>query len=261
MGLVRLAFTIAILTILTFVLMPLQVLATRLHWPIAASIPHFWQRIAARLIGIRVRVVGTPARPPLLLASNHVSWIDIVVLSTALPVSFIAKAEVAGWPAVGTLARLQRTVFVDRERRTRTVVDGQTVAQRVDKGDVMVLFAEGTTGDGRHLKPFKSALLGAAGAAVAGDEPVTIQPVAIVYQRIQGMPLGQGDWPLVAWYGDMDLSPHLVRLVTLGALDATVCFGEPITFSPETDRKAIARACHGAVRRMIADARRAPSSF
>jgi 1-acyl-sn-glycerol-3-phosphate acyltransferase len=261
MGLVRVAFAIAVLTILTFVLMPLQILATRRHWPIAASIPHFWQRVAARLIGIRVRIVGTPARPPLLLASNHVSWIDIVVLSTALPVSFIAKAEVAGWPAVGTLARLQRTVFVDRERKTRTVADGETVARRVDKGDVMVLFAEGTTGDGRRLKPFKSALLGAAGTAVAGEEPVTIQPVAIVYQRIQGLPLGQGDWPLVAWYGDMDLSPHLVRLVTLGALDATVCFGAPITFSPESDRKAVARACHDAVRRMIADARRAPSSF
>jgi 1-acyl-sn-glycerol-3-phosphate acyltransferase len=257
----RVAFIIAILAILTFVLMPLQILATRLHWPLAAQIPHFWQRLAARLIGIRVRVVGTPARPPLLLTSNHVSWIDIVVLSTALPVSFIAKAEVAGWPAVGTLARLQRTVFVEREKKTRTRSEGEVIARRVDRGDVMVLFAEGTTGDGRHLRPFKSALLGAAGAAVAGDQPVTIQPVAIVYQRIQGLPLGQGDWPLVAWYGDMDLSPHLVRLVTLGALDAAVCFGEPITFSPESDRKAVARACHRSVRRMIAEARRIPSSY
>ncbi|MEO8668701.1 MAG: 1-acyl-sn-glycerol-3-phosphate acyltransferase [Bauldia sp.] len=260
MGFVRAGLAIAILAILTIVLMPLQILATRWHWKLASRLPHVWQRVAARLLGVRVRVTGTPARPPLMLASNHVSWLDIVVLSVALPVSFIAKSEVAGWPVFGTLARLQRTIFVEREKRARTVEVGEHIAARVDRGDVMVLFAEGTTGDGIHLKSFKSALIGAAGAAVAGDEPITVQPVAVIYSGIHGLPLGHQDWPLIAWYGDMEMVPHFLRLASLGAIDATVSFGAPIRFAPDTDRKTVTRICHDAVRDMIRQRRKAPSS-
>jgi 1-acyl-sn-glycerol-3-phosphate acyltransferase len=260
MGAIRAGLTIAVLAILTVVLMPLQIVATRRHWRLAARLPHVWQRTAARLLGVRVRVTGVPARPPLMLASNHVSWLDIVVLSNALPVSFIAKSEVARWPVFGTLARLQRTIFVEREKRARTVEVGEVIAARVDRGDVMVLFAEGTTGDGIALKPFKSALIGAAGAAVAGDEPITVQPVAVIYSAIHGVPLGRADWPLIAWYGEMDMIPHFIRLTRLGAIDATVAFGEPIRFAPETDRKAVTRICHAAVRDMVRRARQAPSS-
>jgi 1-acyl-sn-glycerol-3-phosphate acyltransferase len=260
MGPVRAGVAIAVLAVLTLVLAPVQILATRRQWRLAARLPRFWQRTAARLLGVRVRVVGSPAAPPLLLASNHVSWLDVVVLSVALPVSFIAKSEVAGWPVFGTLARLQRTIFVERERRTRTIAVGESIAARVDRGDVMLLFAEGTTGDGLHLRPFKSALIGAAGAAVAGDEPITVQPVAVIYSGIHGMPLGRGDWPLIAWYGEMDMIPHFTRLVSLGAIDATVSFGEPIRLRAETDRKEVTRICHAAVRCMIREARKAPSS-
>lgn len=260
MGFVRAGLAIAVLAILTIVLMPLQILATRRHWKLAARLPHVWQKVAARLLGVRVRVLGTPARPPLLLASNHVSWLDIVVLSNALPVSFIAKSEVARWPVFGTLARLQRTTFVEREKRIRTAKVGEVIAARVDRGDVMLLFAEGTTGDGLHVKPFKSALIGAAGAAVAGEAPITVQPVAVIYSGIHGLPLGRADWPLVAWYGDMDMIPHFLRLVRLGAVDATVAFGEPIRFAPDTDRKQVTRTCHAAVRDMIREARKARSS-
>jgi 1-acyl-sn-glycerol-3-phosphate acyltransferase len=261
MGLVRAGFAVVVLAILTVVLMPLQFLATRRHWPLAAQLPHVWQKLAARLLGVRVTVSGVPARPPLLLASNHVSWLDIIVLSVPLPISFIAKSEVAGWPAIGTLARLQRTVFVEREKRTRTVAVGEAIARRVDRGDVMLLFAEGTTGDGRHVLPFKSALIGAAGAAIAGDQPVTVQPVAVVYRSIHGLPLGYADWPDVAWYGAMEMIPHFLKLASIGAVDATVCFGEPVTFSPDTDRKALTRACRAEVRKMVADMRYAPSSI
>ena len=260
MGYARIALAVIVMALLTFVLMPLQYLAIRNHWRLAARLPHIWQRIAARLLGVRVRVVGTPAKPPLLLASNHVSWLDIVVMSAALPVSFIAKAEVAGWPAVGTLARLQRTVFVERERKHRTREVGANIARRMDRGDVMVLFAEGTTGDGRRVLPFKSALLGAAASAVSDNGNVTVQPVAIIYTDIQGMPLGEADWPLIAWYGDTEMGAHFVRLMRTGGIDATVAFADPIPFPPEADRKAVARACHDAVRRMIRAERLAPSS-
>ena len=129
-------------------------MAIRRNWPLAAKLPWYWQRIACAIVGIRVRVDGEPAAPPLLIAANHISWLDISVLGSVLPVSFVAKAEVAGWPVVGTLARLQRTVFIDRDPPYRRPASAtEAIAARVGRGDVMVLFAEGTTGDGNRSCP------------------------------------------------------------------------------------------------------------
>jgi 1-acyl-sn-glycerol-3-phosphate acyltransferase len=124
----RVAATVIVLAVVTVVLMPIQSIAIRRHWPIAARLPWHWQRIACRMAGIRVRVDGKPTSPPLLIAANHISWLDISVLGSVLPVSFVSKAEVAGWPVVGTLARLQRTVFIDRTRRSQTASATQAIA-------------------------------------------------------------------------------------------------------------------------------------
>jgi 1-acyl-sn-glycerol-3-phosphate acyltransferase len=257
MGVIRLAGTVAGLAVLTAAMAPVQILATRRNWPIAARIPWFWQRVARRFAGFRVRVEGTPAAPPLLIASNHTSWLDITILGSVVPVSFIAKAEVSRWPVVGTLARLQRTVFIDRNKRAQTISATEAIANRVGNGDIMVLFAEGTTGDGNRVLPFRSALLGAARTA-AGTGAITVQPVAISYALVQGLPLGFAERWIVSWYGDMDLWPHLLRLCVRGAVDAVVSFGEPIHFGAEDDRKEVAEKCHAAVKRMVEDVRRRP---
>jgi 1-acyl-sn-glycerol-3-phosphate acyltransferase len=179
---------------------------------------------------------------------------DITVIGSVMPVSFIAKAEVAGWPVLSTLARLQRTVFIDRTRRLQTAAANRRIAERVEGGDVMVLFAEGTTGDGNSILPFRSALLGAAGA-VTGSQTITVQPLAVTYVGISGTPVGRADRPHIAWYGDMEFAPHFARLQNLGMVDAVVSFGEPIPFGPDTDRKQLAEACFVEVRRMAAAAR------
>ena len=249
----RLAATVVVLGVFTFVMMPLQLLAIRRGWRIAAKLPFVWQRIARRMIGLRVTVVGTPAKPPLLVAANHVSWLDITTLGSVLPVSFIAKAEVAGWPILGTLARLQRTVFIDRSRRAETGRAAAAIARRVGDGDVMVLFAEGTTGDATRVLPFRSSLIGAAGAA-AGTRSVTVQPVAIVYTRIHGVAAGYADRPRFAWYGDMEFMPHFKVVAGLGAIDAVVAFGTPIVLGSGHDRKEVAEACFAEVRRMVEEA-------
>jgi lyso-ornithine lipid O-acyltransferase len=255
LGTLRLIVTVVALAVMTIVLMPLQTIATRRSWPLAARLPWYWQRVARRLIGIRVNVVGEPAKPPLLITANHVSWLDITILGSVLPVSFIAKQEVASWPVIGLLARLQRTVFVDRTRRTDTGRATEAVAGRIGKGDVMVLFAEGTTGDGTRILPFRSALIGAASAA-AGAGPIAVQPVALVYTRIQGIPVGRTDLPGLAWYGDTSFGTHFYRLLTKGGIDAVVAFGEPMVLGPETDRKRIAERCFAAVKRMAEEVRR-----
>jgi 1-acyl-sn-glycerol-3-phosphate acyltransferase len=255
MGVFRVVALVVVMAVYTFVLMPVQSLAIRRKWPIAAKLPWYWQRIACAIVGIRVRVDGAPATTPLLIAANHISWLDISVLGSVLPVSFVAKAEVAGWPVIGTLARPQRTVFIDRTRRSQTASATEAIAERVGRGDVIVLFAEGTTGDGNRVLPFRSALLGAARAA-SGSGLITVQPVAITYTAIHGVPIGRVDRPMIAWYGDMELPGHFLKLVTTGGLDAVVSFGEPIAFGPGEDRKQVADRCFVAVCAMVDEIRR-----
>jgi 1-acyl-sn-glycerol-3-phosphate acyltransferase len=258
MGVLRLGFVIAVLAVVTFVMMPFQRLAMRRNWPVAQRIPQRWQQIARRLIGMRVTVVGSPARPPLLILSNHVSWLDITALGSVLPVSFIAKSEVAGWPVFGTLARLQRTIFIDRTRRLKAGEAAAAIARRIGNGDNMVLFAEGTTGDGNAVLPFRSALLGAASAATGVPE-ITAQPVAIAYVRRGGLPIGRPDRPAIAWYGAMDLVPHFSGIVAHGPVDVVIAFGEALRLGPDQDRKRVAETCFAAVRAMLAELRRNPA--
>lgn len=257
----RLVLTTLGLVLLTFALMPLQLVAIRLGWPLARRLPHLWHRIASRITGIRVRVRGGPALGrPLLLVSNHQSWADIVALGAAMPLSFIAKEEVRGWPAFGWLARLQRTVFVARERRGETGRQTDTIGARLASGDVMVLFAEGTTSDGNGVLPFRTALFGAAQASLraSGRTEVTVQPVAVAWTRVHGMPLGLFHRPLVAWPGDVPLVPHLPNVLREAAFDVEVVFGEPFAFAPGDDRKALARASERSVRELLVTALRDP---
>lgn len=252
----RLASTILVLTVFTFVLMPIQLIGLRRGWRIATeTLPYKWQRLAWRLIGMRVTVVGEPAKPPLLVAANHISWIDVTVLGGMMkPLTFIAKAEVASWPILGTMARLQRTIFIDRTKRLDTGRAAERIGRRIGNGEVVVLFAEGTTGDGNRILPFRSALFGAAGAAT-GTALTTIQPVAIAYTGIHGIPVGRSDRPHVAWYGDMDFVAHFRRIIGQGAIDVVVSFGEPIPFGPGANRKEVAERCFAAVRQMFEDTR------
>ena len=108
-----------------------------------------------------------------------------------MPLSFVAKSEVGSWPFFGTLARLQRTVFVERVRRSQTGEARDTIRERLLAGDTLVLFPEGTSSDGNDVLAFKSALLGAAEAVMADGRHVTVQPVSAAYLASNGMPLGR----------------------------------------------------------------------
>lgn len=218
--------------------------------------PRLWHRLVVRLLGLRIHVHGQPAgRRPLLIAANHVSWTDIMVLAATVDVHFIAKAEVAGWPVFGWLAKLQRTVFIDRARPRSAGEQAGAIAARLADGDPMVLFAEGTTSDGVRLLPFKSTLFSAARMAlgVNGDvmEGAAVQPVAIVYTRLHGMRMSRRDRMKMSWIGDQTLVPHLGELLGRGGVDVELHFGEPIALGPDADRKQIAREAEKRVRRMM----------
>src|SRR4051794_27449973 len=160
MSRLRAALTAIAFTLVTLPLMPLQQVFVWL-WPsMARAFPMHYHRLVLRILGVRLNIVGEPAHH-VLIASNHASWLDIPVLSAVTPVSFIAKEEVNGWPFFGSLARLQRTLFVNRERRHTTGNSRNEIQQRLKVGDTLVLFPEGTSSDGVHVLPFKSAFFGA----------------------------------------------------------------------------------------------------
>ena len=235
---------IAFFVALTLPLMPLQQLFIWFFPRMARTFPMHYHRLVCRILGVRVAVTGEIAQQgPLLLASNHVSWIDIVALSSVAPVSFVAKREVASWPFFGSLARLQRTVFVDRGRRHATAGSRDDMRERLMTGDIMVLFAEGTSGDGRSVLPFKSSLFAA--AEIPG---VLVQPVSLAYGGHRNLPMTRRLLPAYAWYGDMDLIPHLLGALRNGPIEVTIVCHPPLSLNGELNRKALARHAEEQVR-------------
>lgn len=254
MGRLRATFIVSVFLLVTPPLMALQWLFLRTASGLAVRFPHVYHRNLCRLLQARIIVKGEPVRgAPCLIAANHVSWLDITVFSAVKPLSFVAKREVGTWPLFGSLARLQRTVFVDRDRRSATGRFKQDMQERLRTGDTLVLFPEGTSTDGNRVLGFKSALMGAAEVTyddpLSGDErAVPVQPVTIAYNRIHGLPMGRHERPLFAWYGDMDLAPHLWDALKRGPFDVVVHFHPPVTLDAAGDRKALARHCEEAVR-------------
>lgn len=251
MGQLRAAWRIAVLAPATAIGIPLQWAALKLDRPMSRRIPMLYHRLVCAVLGIRCHVSGRPPRgEPALILTNHVSWVDIPVIGSLMPLSFIAKSEVGGWPVFGTLARLQRSVFIDRARRRATTEVNGTVALRLAKGDAIVLFAEGTTGDGTRILPFRSALVGAVRDALADPAAprILLQPLSITYTARDGLPLGRAGRPAVAWYGDMELVPHLMGILRGGPVDVRLAWGEPIVFEPGADRKRATTAAEQRVR-------------
>jgi 1-acyl-sn-glycerol-3-phosphate acyltransferase len=231
------------MVLFTLVCMPVQMLLLRLFPARARRFPATYHRRVCRLFGIRIRTIGAPVTGEgVLILANHTSWLDIILLSAITPLSFVAKAEISGWPVFGTLARLQRTVFVARERRNQTGAVADQIGARLAAGDCLVLFPEGTSYDGNSVLPFKSALLGAAEARRADGRHVTVQPVSVAYVGNQGMPMGREVRPLFAWFGDMEMVPHLWEALKAGPLDVTVQFHAPATLDQMSRKELAVRA-------------------
>lgn len=241
---------LSLYALVTLSLMPIQVIVLILLprlWPV---LPRFYHRLCCRIMGLKVRVVGTPSTArPTLFVSNHASYLDIPVMGSILPVSFVAKVEVAQWPGYGLLAKLQRTVFVDRRRHT-TAKQRDSLQSRLAAGDPLVLFPEGTSSDGNRTLPFRSALLSVAEAAPS-DRPLTIQPLSIAYTGVNGLPMGWSLRPLVAWYGGMELGGHLWRFSRLGRVEVVLEFHDAVRAADFPSRKELTRHCAEAVARGV----------
>lgn len=258
MGAFRATSILAGFFTLTVPLMPVQALLLRVSPSGARRFPNWYHRRVCRLFGIKLHIEGAVVPDkPVLLISNHTSWLDIPVLSAVAPLSFVAKKEVGRWPFVSSLARLQRTVFVDRERRSAVGETTNEIMARLATGDTVVLFAEGTSSDGNRVLPFKTSLFAAAkpppkaGAAPALRSDVVVQTLSIVYTRLHGVPINRWARPMVGWFGDMEMQSHAWELLKAGPLDVRIRISPPVPLDSFADRKDLARRSEDQIRENV----------
>ena len=224
---------------------PLQWLILRLEPRLSHALPRLFNRLLLRLVKVRVAVHGArPQAVPRLIVANHVSWTDVPALGTLYSICFLAKREVSTWPIVASFARLQRTVFVDRDKPSTIPRANAAMAERMLEGACVALFPEGTTYDGSALGPFHSSHFGAAAAlaAVRFDGPgLRIHPVAIRYSS-----------PAAAWCGDASLLPHVLGLIGGAPITCDLIFCAPLDFEAAADRKAVAEECRARIAAALA---------
>ncbi|WP_347267813.1 lysophospholipid acyltransferase family protein [Paracoccus sp. (in: a-proteobacteria)] len=198
-------------------------------------------RLCLRIIGIRWRCQGRPLDGPGAVVANHGSWLDIFVLNAAMPVFFVAKSEVAGWPGINVLTRVTDTHFVARDPRQARAQAGEFAA-RTRAGHRLLFFPEGTSSDGLRVLPFKATLFqGFLDPALPAD--LAIQPVSARYQAPPGR-----DPRFYGWWDDMDLGPHLLAVLAQSPQGGvTVRLHRPIPVAGES-RKTLAAAAEAEIR-------------
>ncbi|HET6388950.1 lysophospholipid acyltransferase family protein [Hyphomicrobium sp.] len=248
-GTLRASAVLATFLGLTVPLMPVQAFLLKASPKAARRFPNWYHRQVCRILGIKLHIDGAVVQnAPVLLVCNHTSWLDIPVLSALAPVSFVAKREVGTWPFVSALARLQRSVFVDRTRRQATGDAAAEIMKRLHAGDTIVLFAEGTSSDGNRVLPFKTSLFGAVSGESEAEPRLVVQTATVVYTHLRGIPLSRADRPRIGWYGDMEMTSHAWGVLQSGPITATIKVGPPVPLREFNDRKDLALKTERAIR-------------
>lgn len=257
MGVVRICLRLGGFLALVLLLVPVQAFFLFIPklWPV---IPLLFHRLMLKLMGVTLQVTGPSPAPGTLIVANHLSWFDIVVIGALMPLSFVAKSEVRGWPLFGHLARLQHTVFVDRRRGRHNISDGNELTRRLAKGDTMVIFAEGTNADGIKVFPFKSTLL----AGIASAPHIPVQAMTMAYTRTHNIAMGRRQRMAYAWLGEISLVRHFLFMLAGPPVTVELVFHHPLGAEHKTERKKMTRILHGQVSRGLeAITKQAPQPF
>ncbi len=235
--LVRLALFVAVSTIaVLFLVCSLWAVPRRRRFRYRARFQSAWGRIVGAILGLRVEVRGeVPPRGGLLIVCNHLGYLDVPLLAGLLPLSFVAKSEVAGWPWLGFMAKAAGTLFIDREHRRGATEFVAEASARLRSGENLLVFPEGTSSRGETVLPFRSAVFG----SVEGTSGTVVVPVAIELREIDGREALRELRDLACWHGDMSFLPHFLRFAALRGASYEVTIGTPIPCAGR-DRKALA---------------------
>jgi 1-acyl-sn-glycerol-3-phosphate acyltransferase len=205
-----------------------------------------WSRELLRYFGFTLRIEGALPEQPGLIAANHVSWIDIFAVNALTPVAFVSKDDVIHWPIIGTLARHNETIFLQRGSRGHAHTIGKDMARRLESGSWLAVFPEGTTTDGSHLHPFHAALLQ---PAIDANVPVT--PVALCYEDTAGQRS-----LLPAYTGDTSLWESFCAILSARQLVVRLIIGTPVRIESEPGagnqaRKRLAHTLHDEIEKSL----------
>ncbi len=213
-------------------------------WVTSFFIPNkqFWRQIAfnnwtmsfVRISGMKIEVIGSPPKPPFFLVSNHVSYVDIAAIRAVIPCVFVAKGEIENWFLAGRLVRDMGNIFIDRANRRDIPRAGAKIIERLEAGDGVVVFPEGTSTKGEQVLPFNSSFF-----EFAASANIPVSYVSVGYRTPEGeMPASEA----VCWWDDTTFIDHMLRLFTLPEYTAVLHFGdEPIL---NHDRKKLASELH-----------------
>jgi 1-acyl-sn-glycerol-3-phosphate acyltransferase len=215
------------------------------------------------VFNIKTHIHGQSAHTknkPVIYLVNHISYLDILVLGSYVDGCFVAKSEVSSWPGFGFLAKLQKTVFIVREK-SALLQSRQSIANAMDAGNDIILFPEGTSTDGWDVKQFKAGLLGIFFPDEKSEETknaviddALIQPLAIKHVKTNGVAVTkdrQDMRDLYAWYADMELVPHLWALSQTFRTDVELHFLDPLRSKDFVHRYDIANAAQERVAKIV----------
>lgn len=192
-------------------------------------------RTMAFLLGIRIKIEGKPDPDVLIFVANHVSWVDILLMGSAVSGMFVSRHDVRDWPAIGLFARLAGTVFIDRSSLRSATESSRSIVVRTRDGVRVAFFPEGIATDGEEVVPFKPFLFGG-----IVEQGCTVQPLTLRYTHIGDAPLTPQNRDLIYWYRpDQDFVAQGWKLLTLPSVRATVTFRQPLTPPPDPDRNGL----------------------
>jgi len=206
---------------------------------VRARAVQFFFRVTQYIVGLRIHATGEDPKPPFLLVSNHLGYLDVFVFMSHLACALVAKREVRSWPVVGYLVKIGGTIFIDRNSRRDVLRINDRLETAMQRGQGVIVFPEGTSTAGDQVLPFRASLLA---PIAASDRPVHY---ASLTYRTPGEDAPA--YQTTAWWGDMEFAPHFWRMLATPRIDAYVHFGR--LDGDTDDRKEIAEHLTDEVRR------------
>ena len=223
-----------LLFLIILALAPIQFILVKIKLKYRIYIPIIFHKTLLKILGVKVKLIGqkTSIRP-LILAGNHTSYIDIIILGSIMPICFIAKQEIKSWFLFGFLAKMQNTIFIKR-KNFKTLENIKSINNDLDSNSAVVLFPEGTTNSGKKILNFKSSLFN----VFENNNTLRLQNFSLCYTHVNSMPIDNRTRPLISWYGDMNIVKHLLNFLKLSSVNATLILHPVMQFKDE-NRKTI----------------------